>query len=710
MKLWKCCLWSAVALQAQTLSQQIIVDQFGFRPNDLKVAIIANPIQGQNSGTSYVPGTSFELHKTSDNTSVFTGSLQVYNSGTMDANSGDEVWWADFSSYTTPGKYYVYDPTNNTKSYDFLIADTVYNAALKHATRMFFYQRCGFEIDSAHGGNWHHHICHLNDSAAVRWTQKSDPTTARDVHGGWHDAGDVNKYVPFTGTTLWDLLTAYENNPTKFGDDWGIPESGNGIADVLDEVKWEMDWVLRMQLPDGSVAGRVAENGCDKEGQDPAGLTTQRVWTEPSTWSTSTAIVDWAHGARIYRTQPGLANYADTLLTAAKSSWTWLLAHPTMYPATGVDNGGNAVSCGSQAPGDTSTDRWTRVWAAAELWKATGDTTYKNYFESHWVALAPLGTSDPVWDPLMNGNTHNPSQAYAAYTYITTAGANATLVAAVKTAVATLLSWQDNTDITKAQGYRNNMWYYAWGSNHSEAVWGFSYMLGKLLGLTGTNFEANAEEYLHWIHGRNPLSYLMLTNMGAKGAKVTDGNSIMQIYHYWFGEGSIYDGASSTYGPAPGFLSGGVNQGYDGGSTYMPITPVQKAYKDWNSDYPEQSWEVTEPGIYYQAAYVHLLSYFAGAATPISSTGTLNATTVKNPSVAWLVHGRVLEGSLNMAAKGFVEIQVVDLHGRTVASSKAWMSAGESQMRLTLNATAPGIYWVRTAQGNSVSMNSIVIR
>src|SRR5512133_1734859 len=105
---------------AATVSQQIIVDQFGWRANaPRKVVIFADPVSGQNSAVAYTPGTSFQVRRASDNATVFTGTITSWKSGTTHTQSGDKVWYGDFSSYTTPGTYYVYDPTNNLQSYNF---------------------------------------------------------------------------------------------------------------------------------------------------------------------------------------------------------------------------------------------------------------------------------------------------------------------------------------------------------------------------------------------------------------------------------------------------------------------------------------------------------------------------------------------------------------------------------------------------------------
>ena len=119
---------------AAPISEQIIVDQFGWRANaPRKVAIFADPITGQNSAIAYTPGATFEIRRASDNATVFTGSVTSWKAGTTQTQSGDKVWYGDFSSLTTPGTYYVFDPANNLQSYNFKLDDAVFAPVLRNA-------------------------------------------------------------------------------------------------------------------------------------------------------------------------------------------------------------------------------------------------------------------------------------------------------------------------------------------------------------------------------------------------------------------------------------------------------------------------------------------------------------------------------------------------------------------------------------------------
>ena len=594
-------LW-ATRLDSQPLknSSQIIVDQFGWRPEAEKFVIFADPIKGQNSKVSYTPSHQFEVIEASSDSVVYTGTVQSWKNGAVDESSGDRVWSGDFSDFKQPGTYYIYDRPNQLRSHPFEINDDVYNTVLKTAVKAFYYQRCGTEIPSEYGGDWVHAPCHISkkqDKTAEPYVGRG---AVKDVHGGWHDAGDFNKYVLFTSKTLWDLIHAYERNPQVFADDYNIPESGNGVPDLIDEIKWELDWVMRMQMPNGSVANRVASAECGEV--LPHKDSEQRYYTEPTTWATSALIVDTANAARVFEAfDQAYPGYAQQLLASAERAWQYLAKAPQKAPTTGRDYGDRPpLSCAAQAD-EEQQDPGYRLWAAAELYRATGKSIYKDYFESNYK---PIGET---WF------SSNSSLAYAAYAL--SPEPQPALLQEIKQALNQAVSNIDNLSEQSTHPYRSTLETYGWGSNRSKAEIATTLLLAQDLSdvnpqMDSTNAQ-NAEEYIHYLHGRNPLSLVYLSNMGEKGADAGAETSIMQLYHSWFKHGSRYDGAKSKYGPAPGFLVGGPNQFYSVKSVSPPFgEPPQKSYRDWNTSNPEASWELTEPAIYYQSAYVNLLSYF----------------------------------------------------------------------------------------------------
>lgn len=127
-----------------TVSEFIKTDQFGYKTADQKIAIISDPQTGYNATLSFTPGTTYEIRDWSTDAVVFTGTITNWNAGATHSQSGDKVYWFDFSTLTTEGIYYVFDPTNNVGSYQFEINDCIYNDVLITAMRMFYYQRCWF--------------------------------------------------------------------------------------------------------------------------------------------------------------------------------------------------------------------------------------------------------------------------------------------------------------------------------------------------------------------------------------------------------------------------------------------------------------------------------------------------------------------------------------------------------------------------------------
>ncbi|MFC5412368.1 glycoside hydrolase family 9 protein [Larkinella bovis] len=617
--------WLTVSVAAaQSVSKQIIVDQFGWRPSARKIVVFANPINGQNNQSSYTPGSQFQIRRSSDNTTVFTGTVTTWNNGNLHDDSGDRAWHGDFSGLTTPGAYYVYDPTNNLRSYEFDIRDDIYAAALKASTRTFYYQRSGTSIPAQYGGNWTHGPAHMQDANALLYTSSAQPGTQRNVTGGWYDAGDYNKYIPFLNHTLWNLMVGYELRPTAFTDNTNIPESGNGVPDLLDELKWELDWMLRMQADNGGVHSRVTVTSYENGSDDPATDTQPRYYTNITTWSTATFAAVMAHAARLYGSYAGqYPGYVTTLRTAAEKAWTYLEAHPSMLPASGTDGASTAAADAGSNPGD---DKRRRIAAAAELFSTTGAEKYKAFFDVHYNDVS--GTSENGFHPFTNGHLDASlcwelNRAY--YIYAKANGATPGVVAALKEKFKNTMDWPVEAYHTqKSDPYLGFMWtgHYSWGSNLQKALWALLPILAVDLDVNPAKndlYREIAEEYLHYFHGRNPLSWTYLSNMGPRGANAGAENSVDEFYHSWFRDGSArYDGAASQFGPAPGFLVGGPNVYYGGTSSPPKNQPAMKAYRNWNTSYPEPSWEISEPAIYNQAGYTFLVAYFTspGGTTP----------------------------------------------------------------------------------------------
>jgi hypothetical protein len=611
---------------ASNISEQIIVNQIGYRATGgRKVVVFANPVVGYNSANAYIPGATFQVRRSSDNVPVFNGNVVSWKNGLTDPESGDQAWHGDFTSLTTPGEYYVYDPINDKRSFSFLIGNDVNNGVMQASVRSFYYQRVNQAKAAQHAGSWTHALDHSGpnqDTQARLFINGAVDMTAPvlDLRGGWFDAGDYNKYVPFLSTTLWNLMNAYETSPGAFPDNYNIPESGNGVPDLLDEVKYTLDFLLRMQRPDGGVLNRVSNSVSGAGNADPVTNTQARYYTQATTWATATMAAAAAQGSRIFAAfEPVYPGYAQTLLAAAERAWGYLQSKPAMFPANGEDGGGTGATPGNLASAaagsNAGDDQNRRVLAAAELLKTTGNATYKMWFEANYNK--PNGGHHPLLGSKQFDGILAQQLNHAFVTYATTSGANASIVNEIrsslrKTADTILLSAATN----QTDPYRAFMWsgHYTWGSNQYKSQWAALLLSAIRIGVDpakNAQYRELAEEYVHYYLGRNPLSFVYLTNLGPKGANLGAEKSIMEIWHYWFADGSAkYDGLNSLYGPAPGYLSGGPNQFYNAGITPPDGQPALKSYLDWNKSWPDKAWEITEPAIYYQAAFTMLLSAF----------------------------------------------------------------------------------------------------
>ena len=704
-----CCAFPFLVTAQQTI-ENIKINQFGYRPTDAKVAVIANPQEGINADENYVPSSTLEVRETGSGNVVFSGTPTAWNNGDTHDQSGDKVWWFDFSSVTVPGNYRVYDAQNNKRSFAFTIDEDIYSHVLKHAVRAFYYQRCGTPKLATYSGQWNDETtCHLHNSqdlASRLVTAKNDASTEKELSGGWHDAGDYNKYVNFTYNTMHSLLFAYQQNPSVFLDNYNIPESGNGVPDVLDEIKWELDWLIKMQLEDGQVLSKLAVTEF-QGASPPSSDASPRYYGEASASAARTFASVMAHAANIYKDQPQFATYADTLLSAAVLSWNWLEENPgySNYQNTGFSSANPEVDEYSQMA--------RQIGAAAMLFAVTGEEKYKSYFEENYQNTHAFEWG--YWYPYEN--TIQDIMLYYSFLENASTEVKQAIIASFDNSFKS-----NNTDLLTAVNQQQDAYRaflkeqdYVWSSNKVKAdVGSIFYNAALFLNAASTEqYESAAEDYIHFLLGVNPFSWCFMSNMDDLGAE----KSIAEIYHGWFSDGTDYDNAhTSPLGPAPGILSGGANLyyvpdgAYTGPTLEPPLNqPVQKRYRDWNTSWPENSWEITEPAIYYQASLVQLLSKFASDKLPenlVTSTDKKIATNTTllaypNPMESGRFYIEVPDGIR------IEQLQLIDSAGKTI-----WQQAvNRTELRLDVFINSPlprGVYMLHaTTQRGSIFKSKI---
>ena len=613
--LFKADLLLAVPLQT---TYHIKVDQFGYLPNSRKVAVIADPQVGYNAAEAFNPGTGdnqYQIRRWSDDAIVFSGTLQVWNSGATHTQSGDRGWWFDFSAVTTPGSYYVFDVANNIGSFAFDISNNVYNEVLKQAMRTFFYQRINFAKQSPFtdkkwaDGAWFEGP--NQERFATSRYAKGDLSTAKDVHGGWMDAGDLNKYTTFAASAVIQLVEAYRINPSVFKDDYNIPESGNGIPDILDEVKWELDFLKRMQDATGT-NGFLLKVGVDNynEVSPPSTDTRPRYYLPECTSATIFGCSMFAVSGVTYKSVPALSDYGLDLIRRAELAWARAKETTANFTTWQIDCDDRDIKSGD-ADRTAEQQLDNAFVAAVYLYEATGKSEYKAFAEANYTKVNPYKIS--WWGP------YYMPQQLALLRLTTLPNISSTVVSNIlnqKSKMENLYSIPTYTAATDLYRAHLNDEAYHWGHNQARADAGITNLDYVTFGLNTSRHEQYkevAEQYLHWMHGVNPMGMVMLSNMYQYGAE----KCANEIFHRWYKDGSVWDNAvSSPNGPVPGYVPGGPNKRYSGSlAGVITDQPHQKAYKDWNTDWPENSYEITEPAIYYQAPYVMLLARLIPPAT-----------------------------------------------------------------------------------------------
>ncbi len=612
-----------VSCDKAPLNELIRIDQFGYLPTAQKVAVLVDPVQGWNAGEELQPGKSYEVRSWNDGKLVFSGAPKLWNQGAVEKSSGDRGYWFDFSGLTAEGSYCIVDHDGGFRSHRFQIGHAVYRNVLRAAAKVFYFQRANFPKQKpfACAGDkcWLASADYLGpgqDIEAHSVKDRGNAKTARDLSGGWWDAGDTNKYVTFAQPVVHQLLTAYTEKPAVFGDDFGIPESGNGVPDILDEVKIELDWIKKMQPAD--LNGGVLLKVGNVEHGDPIPEKSKFprfYYPEPCSSSTVIAAGIFAHAALVLREVKGLNTYAEELRSRATRAWGYFRDHPRN------SNCDDQTIKSGDADKSAVEQEQASVVAAIYLFALTGESPYGETIVKSYTATRPM--QEDRW------SSYDPEQGEGLLFYAALPKADPAVKAAI---LERKLSQARSTDIyaksLELDLYRAYMRddSFHWGHNMVSAnVGNTNYDLvqfGLVKPEETTPFIERAAGLLHGFHGVNPLGIVYLTNMYAYGAA----RSVNQIFHTWFRDGdpSYDDAKASRLGPPPGYVPGGPNAQYCVGqdpaqnkcaSSRLRQQPPQKAYLDFNTGWNpklehDRSWEITEPGIYYQASYVKLVSKF----------------------------------------------------------------------------------------------------
>jgi len=524
----------------------IHVNQVGYAPKDGKVAVVANASKKV-----------FQIRDA--DTVVFEGDLTVPK---FDAESGDWVAYGDFSALQVEGTYRVV--VGSEESTVFEIRDGILTDASHAVLKMLYFLRCGTALHEEHAGPYGHGCCHTG----LVQVHGSDGTF--EANGGWHDAGDYGKYPGPGAVSVGHLLLAYEFLPEAFGEDLNIPESGNGLPDILNEAKWELEFLLKcVDKESGGVYHKITSPhfpGMIMPEADDLPLVASPI----SATATGAVCGAFAMGARIFKDFD--LEFSRRLHDAARAAYGWLSANKE------VPGFRNPVDISTGEYGDDCCDD-ERFWAASALYRLEPDPVlYKDValylerlqvekaFELGWREVAGFGMMELIL------------------------GEDSPL----KTKAQLLLKKEAQLlhERLLHKGYFNSLDGYPWGSN------GLVMNHSMLLVMAGTLFEnrewlGSAKKMVDYILGANPLGICYLTGFGS--------HQVMNPHH----RPSDADGVEA---PVPGMIVGGPNgrrQDEPSKEFLAEDLPPARAFIDhWNS------YATNEVTIYWNSPAVLPFYYF----------------------------------------------------------------------------------------------------
>lgn len=617
-------IWLSLTVSARATdpAPHILVDQFGYLPGLSKIAVIRDPVEGFDAGRSFRPGSRYVVIDRASGETVMNGSPVAWGDGTVDDTSGDRVWHFDFSAVQRPGEYIVRDINNDLESDPFEISPTVYRDVLRHAFKAFYYQRAGFEKRRPYVARGYEdsasHLGPRQDSEATRYNAVEDMSTARDLRGGWYDAGDYNQYTSWTANYISSLLASFIENPSVWTDEMGIPESGNGIPDVLDEVMWGLEWLERMQNDDGSmlsVLGRA-------EGSPPSAATGPSHYGLANTSATVTAAGTFAMAAEQFSKIPELSTRAARYRDRANRAWRWARQNPNIQFFNNSENHGTQGLAAGQQEVDSDRLRVKTLIAAMQLYGLTEDKSLLKEISRLYGEVGGITPYSPTG--------YEGDWTFAALNFASRPGVPDGLAGRIRSDYAAALNELTQMAVAEDDPYFALIESYWWGSNGIKSRKGSAYTQAIVGGLSDgepVRLLDNAAGYLHYLHGVNPMGLVYLTNMERAGAE----RSVSTLYHAWFKDGSrLFDSTkTSRFGPAPGLMVGGPNPTYSRDDCCLSSCsaeadelcalprseppssqPPAKSYAEFNDTWPLNSWEVTENSLGYQSDYIRLLSKF----------------------------------------------------------------------------------------------------
>jgi len=529
----------------------IYINQSGYRPSDSKIALV--PCDADYFEIYGVDGTFIDIKP-------LTGGNQR-----PDPNSGEILKTANFSHLVKPGAYFL--QAGDLRSPVFEVKQDAYQNLTASLVKFFYYQRCGGEgIKAEHcGKTFAHPSCHTEPAVYYDQQDFIYGLDEVDVSGGWHDAGDYGRYVTPGVKAAADLLLACEHFPVLNTLNIGLPHS------LLDEVRYEIRWLLKMQHPEtGGVYHKVTTEYHAPMNKLPEDDRQQLYLAPVSAPATGDFAAVMAYAARMMaKSDP---EFSRKCLEASKKAWQWLMAHSDVDGYTDPD----FFKTGKYGDKSSSDERF---WAAAELYKTTGEECYKSYMTDNPIPSFGLGWAN--------------MGTYAINTLLTTPQLSKTDPLYIKAKETLLKDAADIMAIRAENGFGIGLNRFVWGSNMDVANCAMLLLMADRV-QPDKDYVCAAKDHIDYLLGRNPMGISYVTGCGQHAARYP------------------HHRPSMTLGTTvPGMLVGGPNAsikkiGCDPAALLVPEnTPPMKCYIDMYG-----SFALNEICIYWNSPLVYAIGAF----------------------------------------------------------------------------------------------------
>lgn len=466
------------------------------------------------------------------------------------------------------------------RSFPFLVQGQVFEDLGKSALKAFFFQRASIEIEEKYAGIWARQMGHpdtqveIHSSAAT--TQRPEGSIL-SASRGWYDAGDYNKYVVNSGITTATLMSLYEDFPGYLDQmEIQIPELGDRTPDILDEIRWNLQWMIYMQDPtDGGVYHKLTTSRFEAMDKQPHEAVSQRYVVQKSTAATLNFAAVMAQASRIYK------EYAPQesveYLKAAQKAWVWAKANPEAYYQQNKINAQYKPEIHTGAYGDSDlSDEW--FWAGSELWISTHNDEYWHSI-SAWQGDFVL----PSWSKV------------AGLGYLSLIRHQANLPQMPQAWIADLKSQLVGFADQRVLGSSESAYQVVMGVGDKDFVWG-SNSVAANLGIILLNtykltsksiYLESARSLLDYLLGKNATGYCYVTGFGTKSP---------QYPHHRLAS------SRPELPPLPGFIVGGPNPGQQDSCTYRSKV-ADESYTDEYCSYASN-----EIAINWNAPFAYLVN------------------------------------------------------------------------------------------------------